>query len=89
MIKSVPKIIAANQLNVTEREIATFMQDEAQGSLEELHSRVQHELDLLDNLAKRRLAVYAQVKDLHPEIADDVWGSVASQMNVELGDRLS
>lgn len=64
------------------------MREESTGSLEELHSRVQCELDLADNLAKRRLSVYAQIQQLHPEIAEDVWGSVASQMNVELGDRL-
>ena len=25
---------------------------------------------------------------MHPEIADDVWGAIASQTNLELGSRL-
>jgi len=48
--------------------------------------RVQHELDLQENLAMRRLKVVRKIQEAHPEIADDVWGALASQMNVQVGE---
>ena len=33
--------------------------------------------------------VVQQIKQLHPEIADDVWEVVSSQTNLELGDRIN
>ena len=54
-----------------------------------MSERINSELDLAGNLAKRRINVVSKIKDLHPEIADDIWGAVASQTNLELGDRIS
>ena len=88
LIKCVPKIITSNHLDVSAEKIDSFMAEEAQNlSLEELASKVNLELDVAANLAKRRLALTAKVKESNPYVADDIWGAIAMQTNIELGDR--
>ena len=91
LVKSIPKIIASNSMQVSGTEIADFVQQEAGPgvSLEQLSSKVEHELNLAESLAQRRLSVHAKVQERHPAIADDVWGCIATQTNIDLGDRVA
>ena len=55
--------------------------------MEQLVSKVGNELELASNLAKRRTKIVQKIKQLHPEIADDIWGAVGAAQ-VDIGDRV-
>ena len=49
--------------------------------------KVNLELDQAANLAKRRICLIEKVREQHPAEADDIWGTIAMQTNIELGHR--